>query len=190
MFVFFLMCNLVLSLWTFIGILRETLQIKLYMWKKACCVNVMIFLPVLRVSAGCRWRPSASACLRCTPPSSSCCRRRRTPTHTLWSWNCGTWAITLTTVSRCVVGVHLCLRQSRVMPLIHHWWWIRTEQNSGWWMYLALFLSFVGYSVVVRGCEKNYSINSSFLFFQMSQKSSNTTTCYKLYPKNAVRSFR
>lgn len=74
------------------------------------------FLWFYRVSAGCRWRPSASACLRSTLPSLSCCRRRQTPTHTPWSWSCRSWEITVTRVSRCAVSclcVHLCLWQSR-----------------------------------------------------------------------------
>lgn len=163
----------------------------------------MIFVAVVsRLSAGCRWRPSTSACLRSTLPSLSCCRRTRTPAHTPWSWSCRSWEITVTGVSRCAVsclGVHLCVCGKTGVPfkeafdlsfMIH-------PNRRGICIQHCYCTSWVIVCVChgasVKHYHLNFSINSKFLlffFYQMSQKSSNVITSHELWQKNAVRSFR
>lgn len=84
-----------------LNILRKTAtksnQIEHIYWGLFLQLCVIIFLSVslFRLSAGCRWRPSASACPRSTLPSLSSCRRGQRRAHTHKSWE-----ITLTWVRR------------------------------------------------------------------------------------------
>lgn len=165
---------------------------------------VMIFLAVVsRLSAGCRWRPSTSACLRSMLPSLSCCRRRLTPAHTPWSWSCRSWEITVTGVSGCAVSC-LCVHlwQSRG-PIQRGFWFIihdssKQKRNLVCWCIQHCYCTSLVIVCVCQGPPWNITIwifqliqNFCFFFYyQMSQNSSNVITSRELWQKNAVRSFR
>lgn len=135
----------------------------------------MIFLAVVsRLSAGCRWRPSTSACLRSTLPSLSCCRRTRTPAHTPWSWSCRSWEITVTGVSRCAVsclGVHLCVCGKTGVPFKEAFdlsFMIHPNRRGICIQHCyctSLVIVCVCHGASVKHYHLNFSINSKFLLF-------------------------
>lgn len=142
---------------------------------------VMIFLAVVsRLSAGCRWRPSTSACLRSMLPSLSCCRRRLTPAHTPWSWSCRSWEITVTGVSGCAVSC-LCVHlwQSRG-PIQRGFWFIihdssKQKRNLVCWCIQHCYCTSLVIVCVCQGPPWNitiwiFQLIQNFCFFFLSDE--------------------
>lgn len=134
--------------------------------------DYILYLPfVCRMSAGCRWRPGASASLRFMLPSSSWCRRRRTPARTCWSWSCRSWAITVTGVGRwAFVFVSRQMSHSSCF-----WFIIHDKQERGFGMYLAFVFALVRHSACLPGALWNIAVwivqlIEHFCFFRWAKK--------------------